>query len=153
MGAEVLTGFLNGGDFMHYEKPSKKNPIKHLIYNIRDSHNGLKIMFRESSTFHRIYPMMLAGGIVLGLAFRFIALEYIILGAIFILDVEAETMNSAVEEVCDRVNKSPDPLIKRAKDIASAAVYIMHLSYIGTAVFFAISHATGFDWWTKIIPA
>ena len=153
MDAEVLTGFLNGGDLMDYEKPSKKNPIKHLIYNIRDSHNGLKIMFRESSTFHRIYPMMLAGGIVLGLAFRFIALEYIILGVIFILDVEAETMNSAVEEVCDRVNKNPDPLIKRAKDIASAAVYIMHLSYIGAAVFFAISHAAGFDWWTKIIPA
>ena len=138
---------------MSYEKPSKKNPLRHLKQNIDDSNNGLKIMLTESSTFHRIYPLMIVGGITLGLIFRFIALEYIILVAIFIFDVATETMNSAVEEVCDRVTLEKDEKIKRSKDIASAAVYIAHLSYIFATLFFTISHVAGFVWWTKIIPS
>jgi len=138
---------------MNYQKPSKKNIFQHLLQNIRDSHNGLKIMLFESSTFHRIYPMMIVGGVVLGVIFHFIALEYIILVGIFILDAITETMNSAVEEVCDRITQSRDQYIKRSKDIASAAVYIAHLCYIGAAVFFVFAHVAGFDWWTKIIPA
>ena len=138
---------------MEYQRPSKKNPLRHLKQNIDDSNNGLKIMLTESSTFHRIYPLMIVGGIALGLIFHFIALEYIILVAIFIFDVVTETMNSAVEEVCDRVTLDEDNRIKRSKDIASAAVYIAHLSYIFAALFFTISHAVGFTWWTKIIPS
>ena len=138
---------------MEYKRPSKKNPLRHLKQNIDDSNNGLKIMLTESSTFHRIYPLMIVGGIALGLIFHFIALEYIILVAIFIFDVATETMNSAVEEVCDRVTLDEDNRIKRSKDIASAAVYIAHLSYIFAALFFTISHAVGFTWWTKIIPS
>lgn len=138
---------------MSYEKPSKKNIFRHLKQNIDDSNNGLKIMFKESSTFHRIFPPMIVGGIALGLIFHFIALEYIILVAIFIFDIVTETMNSAVEEVCDRVTLDKDEKIKRSKDVASAAVYIAHLSYIFAALFFTISHAVGFTWWTKIIPS
>lgn len=96
---------------------------------------------------------MIVCGITLGHIFRFIALEYIILVAIFIFDVATETMNSAVEEVCDRVTLEKDEKIKRSKDIASAAVYIAHLSYIFATLFFTISHVAGFAWWTKIIPS
>ena len=110
-------------------------------------------MFRESSTFHRIYPLMIVGGIALGLVFHFIALEYIILLAILVFDVATETMNSAVEEVCDRVTLEKDERIKRSKDIASAAVYIVHMSYVFAILFFTFSHIFGFVWWTKIIPA
>lgn len=142
-----------GGVFMDYQKPSKANVIEHLKLNIKDSHNGLKIMFRESSTFRRIYPMMLIGGILLGIAFHFIALEYIILGGLLVLDAGAETMNTAVEEACDSVTREYDEHIKRSKDIASAAVFITHLCFIVAAAFFAVSHVASFDWWTKIIPA
>ena len=138
---------------MDYQRPSKKNLFRHLKQNIDDSNNGIKIMFKESSTFHRIYPMMIIAGILLGIIFHFIALEYVILVAIFIFDVVTETMNSAVEEVCDRVTREEDEYIKRSKDIASAAVYVAHLSYIVTILFFTFSHVFGFTWWTAIIPA
>lgn len=138
---------------MSYQKPPKKKLFRHLMLNIKDSHNGLKIMFRESSTFRRIYPMMLSCGLLLGIFFDFIALEYIILAAIFIIDVITETMNTAVEEACDSVTRDFSEYIKRSKDIASAAVYIAHLSYIVSASFFTISHIISFDWWTKLIPA
>ncbi len=137
---------------MEYKKPSKKNLFRHLRQNVVDSHNGLRIMIEESSTFQRIYPLMLGGGLLLGLFCDFVALEYAILAGVFIVDVITETMNSAVEELCDRVTKERDDYIKRTKDIASAAVYIAHLSYIAAAVFFAVSHLTGFDWWAKLIP-
>ena len=139
--------------FVSYERPSKKNIFRHLKQNVDDSNNGLKIMLKESSTFHRIYPLMIVAAVALGLIFHFNALEYIILGAIFIFDVVTETMNSAVEEVCDRVTLEKDERIKRSKDIASAAVYIAHLSYIAAFFFFLFSHIFGFQWWTAIIPA
>lgn len=136
-----------------YQRPSKKNIFKHLKQNIDDSNNGIIIMFKESSTFHRIYPAMVIACILLGVIFKFIALEYIILIAIFIFDVVTETMNSAVEEVCDRVTLDEDARIKRSKDIASAAVYVAHLSYIITLLLFTGFHVFGFTWWTAIIPA
>ena len=110
-------------------------------------------MFKESSTFQRIIPMMFIAGIILGIVFHFIVLEYIILIAILLFDVVTETMNTAVEEVCDRVTLEEDWRIKRSKDIASAAVYIAHLSYIVTILFFTFAHFFGFSWWTVIIPA
>lgn len=138
---------------MVYEKPSKKNLFKHLKQNVDDSNNGFSIMFKESSTFHRIYPMMIVGGVILGFSFGFNALEVAILVFLFLIDVVTETMNSAVEEVCDRITLAHDEKIKRAKDIASAAVYLTHLMYIFAVLFFVVSHIIGFSWWQHLIPA
>ena len=138
---------------MEFKKPDKKNLFRHLKQNIDDSMNGLSIMFKESSTFHRIYLMMIIGGIIFGLIFKFNVLEIIILAGIFIFDVVIETMNSAVEEVCDRITLERDEKIKRSKDIASGAVCIMHFLYIFVILFFVFSHAFGFTWWTHLIPA
>lgn len=138
---------------MEFKKPDKKNIFKHLLRNINDSNNGLKIMFKESSTVHRIYPIMLVAAIVLGIITKFNALEIVILVFLFLIDFITETMNSAVEEVADRITLERDQKIKRAKDIASAAVYISHLMVAFAILFFAISHAQGFIWWTHLIPA
>lgn len=138
---------------MEFKKPDKKNIFKHLLRNINDSNNGLKIMFKESSTVHRIYPIMLVAAIILGIITKFNALEIVILVFLFLLDFITETMNSAVEEVADRITLERDSKIKRAKDIASAAVYITHLMVAFAILFFAISHAQGFIWWTHLIPA
>ena len=138
---------------MEFKKPDKKNIFKHLLRNINDSNNGLKIMFKESSTVHRIYPIMLVAAIVLGIITKFNALEIVILVFLFLIDFITETMNSAVEEVADRITLERDQKIKRAKDIASAAVYISHLMVAFAILFFAVSHAQGFIWWTHLIPA
>ena len=138
---------------MEFKKPDKKNIFKHLLRNINDSNNGLKIMAKESSTVHRIYPIMLVTAIVLGIITKFNALEIVILVFLFLIDFVTETMNSAVEELADRITLERDSKIKRAKDIASAAVYITHLMVAFAILFFAISHAQGFVWWTHLIPA
>ncbi len=138
---------------MEFNKPDKKNLFKHLLRNINDSNNGLKIMFKESSTVHRIYPIMLVAAVGFGIFTKFNALEIVILIFLFLLDFVTETMNSAVEELADRITLEDDKRIKRAKDIASAAVYIMHLMVAFAILFFAIAHTQGFTWWTHLIPA
>lgn len=138
---------------MDFQKPSKKNIFMHLLRNIKDSNNGIAIMFKESSTIHRIYPIMIVAALALGIPLKFIALEWIILIILFLIDFITETMNSSVEEVADRITLEQDSKIKRAKDIASAAVYVSHLMYAVATILFAIFHATGFTWWTHIIPA
>jgi len=142
-----------GGGSMKFQKPDKKNLLKHLLRNIDDSNNGMKIMFKESSTVHRIYPLMLIASIVLGLITKFNALEITILVFLFLIDFITETMNSAVEELADKVTLEKDWRIKRTKDIASAAVYVTHLMVIAAILFFTISHALNFTWWTHLIPA
>lgn len=137
---------------MEYQKPDKKNLFKHLLRNIQDSNNGIKIMLKESSTVHRIYPIMLIASIVLGIITKFNVLEIVIIVFLFLLDFIIETINSAIEEVADRITLEHDEKIKRTKDIASAAVYITHLLVAFAILFFAISHLIGFSWWTHLIP-
>ena len=137
---------------MEYQKPDKKNLFKHLLRNIQDSNNGIKIMLKESSTVHRIYPIMLIASIVLGIITKFNVLEIVIIVFLFLLDFIIETINSAIEEVADRITLEHDEKINRTKDIASAAVYITHLLVAFAILFFAISHLIGFSWWTHLIP-
>ena len=138
---------------MNYIKPDKKNILKHLRRNIHDSNNGLSIMFKESSTIHRIYPIMLIFSLIFGIVAKFNLLEILILVFLFLLDFITETMNSAVEELGDKISLGRDWRIKRAKDLASAAVYITHLMFAAALLFFTISHFINFSWWTHLIPA
>ena len=45
----------------------------------------------------------------------------LMIGAVLLL-LMVELLNSAIEKLADRVTPAPDPLIKRVKDMASAAV-------------------------------
>ena len=109
-------------------------------------------MFRESSTVQRLIPIELIAGVVLGIIFGYIALEYIIMGVVLVVLFTVETANSAVEEVNDLVTDEYDERVKRSKDMASASVWIWHLMYIFCVFFFLICHLVDFPWWAHIIP-
>ncbi|MBR6134494.1 diacylglycerol kinase [Candidatus Saccharibacteria bacterium] len=137
---------------MPYKRPSKKNVFRQIYQNISDSNNGLKIMFKESSTIRRLAPLEIIVGAAIGIIFGFNALEYIImalfLGWLFII----ETMNTAVEKVNDLVTLEENELVKQSKDLASASVWICHIFYIITVVGFMVMHLANFAWWNAIIP-
>ncbi len=137
---------------MKFKKPDKKNVFYQIFRNISDSNNGLKIMFRESSTIRQLAPIELGAGIAIGLIFRFIALEYIIMLIFLVWLFIIETMNTAVEEVNDLVTLEEDERVKRSKDLASASVWICHLVYIVCVIGFIICHLANFAWWQAIIP-
>lgn len=138
---------------MIFQKPDKRNVFKQIWRNICDSNRGLLIMFKESSTVQRLIPLEIVVGAILGVIFGFIALEYIIMGAIIIMIFTTETINSAIEEVNDLVTDQINEKVKRSKDMASASVWTWHLVYIICVLVFLVMHIAHFAWWTHIIPS
>lgn len=137
---------------MKFRKPSKKNVLYQIWRNISDSNNGLKIMFTESSTIRQLAPIELIAGIVIGLLFRFIAVECIVMVFFLVWLFIIETLNTAIEEVNDLVTLEENEHVKRSKDLASAAVWICHIAYIVVMLCFIVCHVMGFPWWQAIIP-
>lgn len=137
---------------MKFEKPDKSNVFKNIIRNIADSNRGLMIMAKESTTVQRLIPLEIAVAVVVGLLTKFIALEYVILAIVMVVLFTTETINSAIEEVNDLVTDQVNEKVKRSKDLASASVWVWHLMYMGTFLFFLICHLANFAWWVEIIP-
>ncbi len=54
--------------------------------------------------------------------------------AFVVLTMALELVNTAIEAACDRITQDEDPLVKKAKDCASAAVM---LAAIATALIWA----------------
>ena len=136
---------------MEYQKPDKKNVFKQIFQNISDSNHGLSIMFRESTTVKRLIPIELIGGILLGLLFGFVPLEYIILVFLLLILFTTETLNTAIEEVNDLVTLEENERVRRSKDIASGSVAVWHLVYVVCAFTFIFCHLAGFQWWMHIV--
>jgi len=136
---------------MKYQKPNKKNVFTQIFQNISDSNHGLAIMFRESGTVRRLIPIEFIGGILLGLLFGFIPLEYIILAVILVILFTVETLNTAIEEVNDLVTLEENERVRRSKDIASGSVEVWHLMYVLCVFTFLFCHMAGFAWWEHII--
>ncbi len=137
---------------MKFKKPNKRNVFYQIYRNIADSHNGLMIMFKESSTFRQLAPLELIAGLAIGLIFGFEVIEYIIMLLFLVWLLITETMNTAVEEVNDLVTEEYNERVKRSKDLASAAVYLCHIVYVVCVILFIVFHLLHFAWWNAIIP-
>lgn len=138
---------------MKFEKPDKKNVFAHIFRNISDSGHGMGILFRESSTVKRLIPIEICGGLLIGLAGRFIPLEFLILVLVLVILFTVEALNTAIEEVNDLVTLEVDERVRRSKDMASAAVAVWHLVYVVCVFAFLFCHLAGFPWWLAISGA
>lgn len=82
----------------------------------------------------RIHCAVMAAVIAAGLFFSITALEWcaviICIGGVLM----AESLNSAVEFVCDKACPERDPLIKHAKDLGAAAVLIFTFAAIAVGL-------------------
>ncbi len=136
---------------MKFEKPDKKGVFTQIFRNISDSGHGLSIMFKESGTVKRLIPIEFVGGLLIGLAGRFIPLEFVILAVILIILFTVETLNTAIEEVNDLVTLEVDERVRRSKDMASGAVGVWHLVYVVCVFLFLFCHLAKFPWWIAIL--
>lgn len=94
-----------------------------LIRSFRFAINGLKASFRSQPNF-RIHIMMGSLAILLGVVLHIAAGEWVTLllciGSVLIL----ELINTAIERLCDFVEKNHHPEIKYIKDIVAGAVLV-----------------------------
>ncbi len=101
----------------------KQTGLLRLIKAFGYSLAGLKAAFLNEAAFRQEVILSL---ILIPLAWFLGAngIERALLISCVLLVLIAELFNSAIEAVADRISEEQHPLIKRAKDIGSAAVFV-----------------------------
>jgi diacylglycerol kinase len=120
---------------LKYSKPKSGNIFKLIIRDIVGSNRGLLIVFKESSTVHKLIPLEFGVGLVGGILAKFIALEYIILLVTLVMIFTTEVINSAIEEVNGLVTEEKKrtrssqqgPRIRECLSVASVLHYCISL--------------------------
>ncbi|APX94470.1 diacylglycerol kinase [Halomonas sp. 1513] len=96
---------------------------RHLVHSTRYSLKGLKAAFRNEAAFRQevaLCVVLLPLAIWIGRT----PLEWILLIGSCLLVLIVELLNSAIENVVDRIGTEHHELSGRAKDISSAAVML-----------------------------
>ena len=97
--------------------------MKKLYFNLINSLNGLKIVFKENSF---ILEIVLGVFLIPYIFLSNIDFNYkIILSVLYFLLLAFEIMNTAIEKLCDKITTDLDPKIKNIKDLSSAAVFLV----------------------------
>ena len=85
--------------------------------------NGLKLIFKNERNF-RIDLVMAFVVILAGIAFEISYTDWIALSLVISMVFVAETINSAIEALCDTVSLDYKVNIKYAKDVSAGAVLV-----------------------------
>lgn len=70
----------------------------------------------------------------LGFYFKVSATEWCILVICFALVISLELVNSAIENLCNKITTEKDPHIKYIKDVAAGAVLVASIASVAIAV-------------------
>ncbi len=98
--------------------------MKKLIKSFKWAINGIRTVWREETNF-RIEVAVATIVVALGIWLQFSSLEWIVLVFCIVAILSAEMLNTAVEDLCDRVEHAYDPLIGKVKDIMAGFVFIV----------------------------
>lgn len=101
---------------------SRRGPL-HFIDALRFSFRGLAAGWAHAEAF-RQELFFFAAGVVLAVVFGENALERAVLIGVMFPVLAAELFNTAVETIVDRIGPEHNELSGRAKDMASAGVFI-----------------------------
>lgn len=102
------------------DKPPRKSGIAHFLAAAGYSLGGLKRLSRESA--FRQEVALIAGLVVLLLAFRASVPEVLGLLALGLALIAVEALNTALEELVDHLSPGWSQFAKDAKDLGSLAV-------------------------------
>ena len=133
-------------------KRSKKKLFQHIAANFLESMNGLKIVALENRTLRIIFPFGIGIGLIAVGLTRYISGEWFTVGewaiSIILMWLVAilEVNNSSIEEIGDVADSNYNPKIKRAKDIASADVFLGLVLLAVVVIFFAVCHIVHWPW-------
>ncbi|MDQ7002897.1 MAG: diacylglycerol kinase [Ghiorsea sp.] len=107
------------------------HPLKHLWYATQWSFAGFKAAWQYEQAF-RIE--IIASFCIVPLAFYLgdTAVEQVLLLGAWLLVIIVELLNSAIEATVDRISPEYHELSGRAKDLASAAVFLCNITFVST---------------------
>ena len=111
----------------------------HIIRALDYGFRGIRIAFREEKIFKiELFGAVLA--ILLGIYFHFTLVEYCILVLASAAVLATDTLNTAIEDLCDMIQPDQDPRIGRIKDIAGGAVLIVSLAAVAIGCLLFLRH-------------
>ncbi len=104
--------------------------------SVRHALRGIKTLLREQHN-ARVHLVIALAVIAAGFVLQIDRGEWLIVVLLIGWVLSLEAFNSALEYLCDLVNRDEHPLIGKAKDVAAAAVLISALSaaLIGVLIF------------------
>lgn len=98
--------------------------------------NGIRTVWREEVNF-RIEIAVATVIVALGVYLNILILEWMIIAVCIGAVLAAEMMNTAIEDLCNKVEPNTDPIIGKIKDIMGGFVLIVSITsaVIGLMIF------------------
>lgn len=120
--------------------PFKSKPgFKRILNAARYSFQGFKAAFQLEAAFRQELFLCLVLA-PLALVLGETGLEVLFLLSTLFVVLVVELLNSALESLADRISKHYDELIGRAKDMASAAIFLCLMLVAITWLYFLCKH-------------
>ncbi|MDY3617528.1 diacylglycerol kinase family protein [Agathobaculum sp.] len=136
-----------------------KKEIRKLHESFQHAFRGLGLCIHGERNF-RVHMVAAFYVTIFALMGRASAVEGAILCVCFGLTMGAELMNTAIERLCDKQASGYDGMVRNAKDIAAAGVFVCALAcvavglclFLGRGLLFAaLSYLTGHLWAAALI--
>lgn len=115
----------------------KQKGIAHLFAAARYSFQGLSRLSKETAFYHEL--LAFAAGEVLLIAIGAPVHHWLIFAAFMLMMFAVEAINTAIEEVVDRVSPEYSLAAKHAKDLGSFAVFCVMLMTGGFMLYALVS--------------
>lgn len=98
--------------------------------------NGIRTVWREEVNF-RIEISIGILVVLFGIYLRLLVLEWMIIAACIGAVLAAEILNTAIEDLCNKVEPNTDPVIGKIKDIMGGLVLVVSITsvVIGLLIF------------------
>lgn len=110
--------------------------LKKRVRSFGYAFNGIKILFKYEHN-ARIHSCITILVIIFGIWFNISINEWIAIALTCGIVLAAESFNSAIEYLCDLVCPQQNPIIKKVKDLAAAAVLFTAIAaiFVGCIIF------------------
>lgn len=117
-------------------KKNKASSLKNRLMSFRHAFRGLGLLVRNEANM-RIHLVLTAVVIAAGILLHISAAEWLIIILTIGFVLVAESLNSAVEKLCDLVSPDENRRIKNIKDMLAAGVLISAImaAIVGLVVF------------------
>jgi diacylglycerol kinase len=115
---------------------AKQNFLRSRIQSFKLAFHGINLVFNTQSNF-RIQLIIGIIALILGFLLKISTTQWCMVILVSGLVLTAESINSSLEYLCDKVEDHHDETIKKVKDISAGAVLISSMSalIIGLIIF------------------
>ena len=104
-------------------KNGKASGVRRIIAATRYSMQGLVRLWKEEAFRHEVYAF--AAGLILFAVVGAAAMDYFIFLVLMLILFSAEALNTAIEELVDRISPEISTVGRHAKDLGSFAVFCL----------------------------